>query len=70
MTNQLEDRFSGQGHRAALQGRNSNGQHNERNEAIDNIVGEERRLYLQEHEGRAPNGTSFLTVKKALSNSF
>ena len=70
MTSQLEDRFGGQGHRAALQGRNPNGPYNERNEAIDNIVGEERRLYLQEHGGRAPNGMSFLTVNKALSNLF
>jgi hypothetical protein len=44
--------------------------YDERTEAIDNIVGEERRLYLQEHGGRAPNGASFPVAKIAFSNSF
>ena len=64
---QLDNRFNGQGHRAAM--RRGMG-YDEPAEAIDNIVGEERRLYLQEHDGKAPNGAYFLMPEITFSNSF
>lgn len=62
VTDQLENRFSGQGHRARLQAQQAMMRANEqpqpydrRRDAMENRVGEERMVYLQ---GRQANGSS------------